>query len=299
MRVHEYRTRKSRRVSTRETLRSHYTYNNRLQPWMIRLGQSGGNLSSDYCLVYNYFSTWTAPSSCPDPSTVPTSGSGNNGNVRGYWYNDSVNSSFSHTASYTYDNVNRLSAACTLSGTQCATSGAFVYNLAFAYDQFGNMRCTGGVGGGSPIGPCPAWTYNTSNQLSTSVGFTYDAAGNVINDSVHTYQWDAEGHTSSIDSGTTANMTFNALGWRVYRTNGTRSYWVDPQGRFLGDMERRCPLRRADARELMLIRLFQQAPICWGQSWLGGLGSSACPASPYRSWTCARSRDRARFGTQP
>ena len=50
---------------------------------------------------------------------------------------------------------------------------------------------------------------------------------------------------------------------------------------------------------LVLIRLFQQAPICWGESWLGGLERSACFASPYRSWTCARSRDRARFGTPP
>jgi hypothetical protein len=89
-----------------------YIYNNRLQPWMIELGKPGGgsNTYANYCLVYNYFSTWTAPSSCPT-STAPTSGSGNNGNVMGYWYQDNVNSSFSHTASYTYDNVNRLSGA--------------------------------------------------------------------------------------------------------------------------------------------------------------------------------------------
>ena len=121
----------------------------------------------------------------------------------GYWYQDSVNSSFSHTASYTYDGVNRLTAACTLSGSQCATSGSNVYNLAFAYDQFGNMRCTGGVGGGSTNGPCPAWTYNTSNQLATSTGCTYDAAGNMTKDcstaAGHTYQWDAEGRVSSVD----------------------------------------------------------------------------------------------------
>ena len=62
-----------------------YTYNNRLQPWMIELGtaSSGSGAYSDYCLVYNYFSSWTAPSSCPSPSSVPTSGSGNNGNVMG------------------------------------------------------------------------------------------------------------------------------------------------------------------------------------------------------------------------
>ena len=50
----------------------------------------------------------------------------------------------------------------------------------------------------------------------------------------HSYQWDAEGHVISVDSGNTASMTYNALGARVYRTNGARSYSVDPQGQFLG-----------------------------------------------------------------
>ena len=47
-----------------------YTYNNRLQPWMIELGANGGSSYANYCLVYNYFSgTWTPPSSCPSPSS--------------------------------------------------------------------------------------------------------------------------------------------------------------------------------------------------------------------------------------
>jgi RHS repeat-associated protein len=40
----------------------------------------------------------------------------------------------------------------------------------------------------------------------------------------------------SIDSGTTASITFNALGQRVYRSTPSNSvsYWYDPAGQFLG-----------------------------------------------------------------
>ena len=88
-----------------------------------RVGEATGtNAYADYCLVYNYFSSWTAPSSCPSPTSVPTSGSGNNGNVMGYWYQDNVNSSYSHTASYGYDTVNRLAHGGGVQGTPPTTS---------------------------------------------------------------------------------------------------------------------------------------------------------------------------------
>jgi len=161
----------------------------------------------------------------------------------GYWYQDSVQSGFSHTASYGYDGVNRLNAACTLSGTQCATSGSNVYSLAFAYDQFGNMWCTGAVGGGSAIGYCPAWSYNSgTNQLSSSTGCTYDAAGDLTKDcstsSNHTYQWDAEGRVASVDNGSTWSFTYNALGQRVQwgYSGGTNEQLFDPSGTWLGQV---------------------------------------------------------------
>jgi len=94
-----------------------------LQPWMIQLG-TNANPSADYCLVYNYESSWTPPTSCPSPGSVPTSDSGNNGNAMGYWYKDNINTSFSHTAAYTYDNVNRLSTA--------VATGSSTYNLTSA-----------------------------------------------------------------------------------------------------------------------------------------------------------------------
>ena len=92
----------------------------------------------------------------------------------------------------------------------------------------------------SASGPtCPDWIYKTpnNNRISTSSGFVYDAAGNVMADGVHTYQWDAEGRMIQLDSGANAiNDTFNAFGWRVYTTYPSipaTNYLYDPQGKFL------------------------------------------------------------------
>lgn len=70
---------------------------------------------------------WTPPTSCPSPSSVPSSGLGNNGTTSGYWYGDNLYPSLSHTAAYTYDSLNRLATA--------AATGNATYNLTFAYNQ--------------------------------------------------------------------------------------------------------------------------------------------------------------------
>jgi len=111
-----------------------------------------------------------------------------------------VNSSFSHSASYAYDSVNRLATA--------AATGNSTYNLTFSYDRYGNMTYTIN---GNTNGLCPQYSFNSAtNQINTS-GYTYDAAGNLINDGTHSYQWDAEGRLSSIDNGSTEAYTYNAL----------------------------------------------------------------------------------------
>jgi len=209
-------------------LQETYTYNNRLQPWMIRLGQSGGNLSADSCLVYNYFSTWTPPSSCPDPSTVPTTGSSNNGTVVGYWYQDNAGS-YSHTATYAYDNVNRL--------TSATATGSWAYNLNFSYTrdgsngQYGNMAC---VTAAPPCGNGNL-TFNGNNQIN-SAGYTYGLQGNMTADGAHTYAYDAEGNLINVDGGSTITETYNALGWRV-EANASGSvvdYLHDAAGQMIG-----------------------------------------------------------------
>ena len=93
-----------------------YDYNNRLQPVRIQLGTSS-NPAADYCQVYNYYAGQANPSTCTATPTQPTTG--NNGNVAGYWYNDSVNAGVADTMTDTYDSLNRLGTATAknLSGT--------------------------------------------------------------------------------------------------------------------------------------------------------------------------------------
>jgi len=39
----------------------------------------------------------------------------------------------------------------------------------------------------------------------------YDAAGNLTNDTFHTYQYDAEGNVLKVDNGVTATYVYDAL----------------------------------------------------------------------------------------
>ncbi len=78
----------------------------------------------------------------------------------------------------------------------------------FSFDPFGNITKTGSIA----FQP----TYSTTtNRISTLPGFPtppppgYDANGNLTNDSVHTYTWDAEGKVLAVD---TTSLTYDALG---------------------------------------------------------------------------------------
>ena len=208
-----------------------HIYNKRLQPWTIEVGTTA-NASADYCLVYNYFSSWTPPSSCPATNASPPTGTSDNGNKMGYWYQDNSLPGSSHTATYGYDGVNRLSSAV---AKDFSIPPNTFWSQTYSYDRWGNMTCSG-------TGLCTSMGYNSNNQLTT-VGWaslTYDAAGNLMQDNSapHSYQWDAEGRMRQIDSGSSAIVTtFNALGQRAYRQNSSAfsaSYSYDPSGQFLG-----------------------------------------------------------------
>ncbi len=213
----------------RVRLRYPWDFNNRLQPVRIRAGNSG-NLSALACLVYNYYAGVSNPSSCAVPAQATT---GNNGNVMGYDHLDNYWTSVSHTAAYTYDGVNRLTVA--------QATGNSTYNLDFIYTQdgsngqFGNMSCLLN-GHGATVGPCPQLTFSSSTNRITTSGYTYDAAGNMTNDSVHAYTWDAEGRLVKVDAGSTATYTYDALGQRVYGVVGANPeifYMYDPAGNLL------------------------------------------------------------------
>lgn len=51
--------------------------------------------------------------------------------------------------------------------------------------------------------------------MATNAGIQYDAAGNLINDSTHSYKYDADGNLISVDNGATASYVYDALNRRV------------------------------------------------------------------------------------
>jgi hypothetical protein len=53
---------------------------------------------------------------------------------------------------------------------------------------------------------------------------TYDAAGNIINDGVHSYTYDAEYRITKVDSGSTATYLYDAFGRRAQRIVGVNTY---------------------------------------------------------------------------
>lgn len=129
--------------------------------------------------------------------------------------NDSLNGNWT----YTYDDFNRIS-------TSTKTGNAFNYK----YDRFGN-RWQQNVTTGS--GPHPSYVLDASNHVSI---FTYDAAGNVENDTFHMYTYDAEGRVLTVDT-SAATYQYDPLGRRIRRTVGSaiHNYMVDPQGHIISD----------------------------------------------------------------
>ena len=95
-----------------------------------------------------------------------------------------------------------------------------VFSQSFTYDPFGNLAKSGNDTFAANYSYSPP-----TNQL-TSVGsdssMQYDSDGNVLNDTVQAYTWDAYGNARSVaDKGQTGvNVTYDALGRAVEQANG-------------------------------------------------------------------------------
>jgi len=98
-------------------------------------------------------------------------------------------------ATSTYDDWNRLIGA---------TKGST--NFTWDYDRYGNRCDQNGSGPG-----CDA-TNHESSLISR------DAAGNITNDGVHSYTYDAENHLASVDGWSNVNYSYDAFGRRVEKT---------------------------------------------------------------------------------
>lgn len=100
----------------------------------------------------------------------------NNGNVVGITDNLYV----SKSTSYVYDELNRMISASSSTWAQ-----------SFSYDIYGNMLSKQGTGGA----PSASFAYNQKNQISS---LSYDASGNLVNDGVYSFVYNAKNLISAV-----------------------------------------------------------------------------------------------------
>jgi RHS repeat-associated protein len=106
------------------------------------------------------------------------------------------------TWTYSYDNLNRLVTGVPAAGN--SSNGG--QSLCWSLDPFGNRTAQDSPCPTLPTLPTATASYNGNNQVTwTSVNaagnnFTYDAAGNVVNDNVNTYVYDGEGRICAVKS---------------------------------------------------------------------------------------------------
>jgi len=159
-------------------------YNNRMQATQIKLG-TAGSPTSVVSLGYSY------------------GGTNNNGNVLTHTYNGG---GLSYTQSFGYDPLNRLTTSAESGSSWSQTNG---------YDRYGNRWID--LGGGSQN-----LYFNTTNNRIT--GWSYDAAGNLLNDGSHSYSYDAENKITDVDS--VSAYIYDGAGQRVRKLVGENLRFV-------------------------------------------------------------------------
>ncbi len=122
-----------------------------------------------------------------------------NGTLNSLTIADPFNATDAQTCNYTYDDLARLTTA------NCGTP----WSQTFSYDAFGNLSKSGS----SP------WTpgYSSSTNRYTLAGTSYDANGNLLNDTFHTYTWNVENRPVTVDA---IALTYDAFGRIVEKNNG-------------------------------------------------------------------------------
>jgi RHS repeat-associated protein len=107
---------------------------------------------------------------------------------------DALYSGGNQSCSYTHDDMSRVASA------NCGSP----WSQTFSYDAFGNISKSGTIS----FQPTYSYLTNRMTQIGSSTP-TYDANGNVLNDTAHTYLWDVNGRPTTIDGVT---VTYDGLG---------------------------------------------------------------------------------------
>jgi RHS repeat-associated protein len=127
-------------------------------------------------------------------SVVGTPGWNAVGTLASLAITDPFNSADAQTCTYTHDDLSRIASA------NCGS----IWSQTFSYDAFGNINKSGTSSFGA--------TYSSSTNQMTLIGSStpsYDSNGNVTNDFLNQYAWDANGRPVIADS---VGLTYDALG---------------------------------------------------------------------------------------
>ena len=126
---------------------------------------------------------------------------------------------------YTCDAASRLTR---IEYDQASGSGwTTLGDLTYAYDAVGNRISVGGAWARTVVPPAlGSATYDAANQLATfdSTAFTYDVAGELVNDGVPQYFWNSRHHLTSLTGeGVSFHYLYDPFGRRVARQTSTGS----------------------------------------------------------------------------
>jgi RHS repeat-associated protein len=113
---------------------------------------------------------------------------------------------------YQYDAWSRLKEA------TAGPVGTPTWKLGWDYDRFGNRKNQNVTLG---TGPSSQLDINPSTNRITTTGYSYDASGNLTNDFVHTYVYDAENRITLVDNGATATYSYDGSSLRVKKVAGS------------------------------------------------------------------------------
>jgi len=136
------------------------------------------------------------------------------GTLRSLAITDPFYSAGNQNCTYAHDDLSRISSA---------NCGA-IWSQTYLYDAFGNITKSGTTS----FQPTYSYASNRMTQIGSSTP-TYDANGNVTNDFMHAYTWDANGRPITVDG---VALTYDGLGRMVEQSrNGTYSQIVySPKG---------------------------------------------------------------------
>jgi RHS repeat-associated protein len=178
------------------------TYNVASEPLQVNFGSSD---SDTFTYYQNTDQMETYEFNLNGQSVVGTFTWNSIGTLETLAITDPFNTANAQTCSYAHDDLIRIASV------NCGS----VWSQTFTYDAFGNLSKSGT----QSFQPTYSPATNHMTQIGSSTP-TYDGNGNVTNDFLHTYAWDAAGRPVTIDG---VGATYDAIG-RMVEQNRSGTY---------------------------------------------------------------------------